>query len=210
MNNGTIVKGVKMSRADCTNILLAGVGGQGILLGSQVLGEVALISGYDVKQSEVHGMAQRGGSVVSHLKFGAKVFSPLICENQANFIFAFEYLESLRYIDYLKKGGVVLANEQRIIPLTAQLSEFEYPNNIEETCLKKASKFVLVPAVKIAQELGNIRTVNIIMLGVLSNFLDFSEKNWLMALENVLPSKILSINRRAFKKGVEFGLKFKN
>jgi indolepyruvate ferredoxin oxidoreductase, beta subunit len=197
-----------MSRTDCTNILLAGVGGQGILLGSQVLGEVALISGYDVKQSEVHGMAQRGGSVVSHLKYGAKVFSPLICENEANFIFAFEYLEALRYIDYLKKEGIVLANEQKIIPLTAHSSDVEYPNDIEKTCLKRASKFVLVPAVKIAQELGNLKTINIIMLGALSNFLDFPEKNWMLALENVLPSKILSVNRQAFKKGGEFSSKF--
>jgi len=193
-----------MSKPECTNILLAGVGGQGILVGSRVLGEVALLSGYDVKQSEVHGMAQRGGSVVSHLKFGPKVYSPLICEDQADFIFAFEYLEALRYIDFLKKGGIVLVNNQKIVPLTAHSGDVRYPEDIKEVCLKKASDVVFVPAVKIAQELGNIRTVNIIMLGALSNFLEFSEENWLLALENVLPSKILSVNRKAFKKGVEF------
>jgi indolepyruvate ferredoxin oxidoreductase, beta subunit len=198
-----------MSKPVCTSILLAGVGGQGILLGSQILGEVALISGYDVKQSEVHGMAQRGGSVVSHVKFGTKVYSPLICEDEADFIFAFEYLEALRYIDYLKKGGIVIVNDQKIIPLTAQSGEVEYPKDIEPYCLKKASKFILVSGLKLAQELGNIRAVNVIMLGAIANFLEFPEKNWYLALENVLPSKILSINRKAFKMGMDFSIKFK-
>lgn len=198
-----------MSKPVCSSILLAGVGGQGILLGSQILGEVALISGFDVKQSEVHGMAQRGGSVVSHVKFGSKVHSPLICQDEADFIFAFEYLEALRYIDYLKKDGVVVVNDQKIIPLTAQSGDVEYPKDIEPICLKKASKFVLVPAIKLARELNNLRTVNVIMLGALSNFLEFPEKNWLLALENVIPSKILPINRKAFKSGLDYASKFK-
>jgi indolepyruvate ferredoxin oxidoreductase, beta subunit len=181
-----------------TNILICGVGGQGILLAGEVLSEAALRAGYDVKKSEVHGMAQRGGSVVSHVRYGEKIYSPLIKEGTADFIFSFERMETLRYLSMLKSDGIVIINNQKISPTNISIKTSNYPEGIEETCSKFAKEVKLIDAIKIAENLGNIKTVNIIMLGALSRYLSISEKVWMESLESKVPKKHLEINIRAF------------
>jgi indolepyruvate ferredoxin oxidoreductase, beta subunit len=188
-------------KEEITNILICGVGGQGILLAGEVLSEAALQSGFDVKKSEVHGMAQRGGSVVSHVRYGEKIYSPLIKEGGADFLFSFEKMETLRYLSMLKHDGKIIINDQKISPTNISIKTGSYPENIEEICKKYASEVVLVDAIKTAEILGNIKTVNIIMLGALSKFLSIKETVWMKCLESKVPKKHLEINIRAFNEG---------
>ncbi len=183
------------------NVLMAGVGGQGVLVASDILSEVAMNCGYDVKKSEVHGMAQRGGSVVSHVRFGEKIYSPLIRAKRADFILAFEELEALRYLDYLKKEGTVIINDLKITPLTVHFEGSKYPENIEQICRKRAGRVISIPAYDTAEKLGNTRTVNIIMLGALSNFLDLRTEVWLDCIRAKVPPKTVKLNMRAFEEG---------
>jgi len=183
------------------NIVLCGVGGQGILVASDILSNVALLAGHDVKKSEVHGMAQRGGSVISQVRYGEKIFSPLISKGDADFILAFEKLEALRYIDYLKPHGKILINDQEIIPLTVFSSEAEYPKNVFELCQQNDAEVLPVNGIELAEELGNPRVLNVVMLGALSNFLYFTDEQWFESIKKHLPSKFYTLNERAFKAG---------
>ena len=188
------------------NILVCGVGGQGILLASEVLSDAAMRAGFDVKKSEVHGMAQRGGSVVSHIRYGEKIFSPLIKEGEADFLFSFEKMETLRYISMLKKSGTIIINDQKINPTTINIKKSFYPSDIVETCKKFTSEVFLIEALKIAEELGNTKTVNIIMIGALSKFLNISEEIWIESLKSNIKSKFLDLNILAFQKGQSFNM----
>jgi indolepyruvate ferredoxin oxidoreductase beta subunit len=186
-----------------TNILICGVGGQGILLAGEIISEVAMESGYDVKKSEVHGMAQRGGSVVSHVRYGEKIYSPLIRKGEADFIFSFERMETLRYLDYLRKDGTIIVNDQRISPTVVNIKEAYYPENVEGVCRDRAELVLFIPAIKIAEELGNIKIVNVVMLGALSRYINFDHSVWLKGIEQRTPKKYLQMNIKAFERGKE-------
>lgn len=186
------------------NVLLCGVGGQGILLASNILADAALNAGYDVKQSEVHGMAQRGGSVVSGVCFGEKVYSPIICEQGADYILALERLEALRNLLFLKRGGCILISDQKLIPLSVSTGKARYPEDIQGFCQKKAKEVRIVPALKIAQELGNSRIVNIIMLGVLCSFLAIPKEILLKSIQTQVPSSMKEVNIAGFIRGYSF------
>lgn len=184
-----------------TNILICGVGGQGILLAGEILSEAAMESGYDVKKSEVHGMAQRGGSVVSHVRYGEKIYSPLIPKGDANYLFSFERMETLRYLDYLKSDGAIIVNDQKISPTVVNIKEAYYPENVEELCRQRVDDVLFIPAIRIGEELENIRTVNVIMLGALSRYLNLEETIWLKCIEGGVPKKYLDVNIQAFERG---------
>ena len=164
-------------KRDAFNIVICGVGGQGIILASNVLCHTAFVEGFDVKKSEVHGMAQRGGSVITHVRIGDKVYSPLIEQGESDIVLAFEKLEAMRYIHYLKKNGTAIVNDRKILPMSVLTGAASYPENIKAN-LKRHGEIYYVDAEKVALELGNIRTVNIILLGVLSCFLGFKKKSW--------------------------------
>ncbi|MCI0494268.1 indolepyruvate oxidoreductase subunit beta [candidate division KSB1 bacterium] len=183
------------------NVLMSGVGGQGVLVASDILVLVAMHAELDAKKSEVHGMAQRGGSVVSQVRYGKKIFSPLIEMGTADVILAFEKLEAIRYLDYLKPDGIVLINEQQITPLSVFSSNIPYPQNIEELCRKKTEHVVLIHGMKIAEAVGNPRTINSVLLGALSNFLEFDEEHWMKAIAERVPPKTIELNRQAFEAG---------
>ena len=182
------------------NILLAGVGGQGIILASEILIEVLMRAGYDVKKSEVHGMAQRGGAVSSHVRFGQRIYSPLIEEGTADVILAFEKMESLRYLHYLKPDGMVIVNDQQMNPMTVTGGGAVYPTDIEEQ-LQAAAVPIIVNAFEIAQELSNLRTINIAMLGALSEHLGVSIEQWLEVISERVPKGTEALNQEAFERG---------
>lgn len=184
------------------NIMIAGVGGQGTLLTSRVLGGVILQAGYDVKVSEVHGMAQRGGSVVTFVRFGEKVSEPVVEEGQADVLIAFEKLEAMRYAHYLKKDGVLILNDQRIDPMPVIIGAADYPKNIIET-LEESHNVIKVDAVDEAKKLGNIKTFNIIVLGLAARHMDFTKEEWLKVIEETVPEKTIDINKKAFEFGYD-------
>ena len=180
-----------------TNVFIAGVGGQGILLASEILSEVALSHGLDVKKSEVHGMAQRGGSVVSHVRFGAKVYSPVIAEREADLLVSFEKMEALRWIHYLAPGGTVIVNEQEIVPSGLE----EYPEGLGDEIRARVPDSLFVDALRLANEAGHARAANTVMLGAFSNYLDFSEEDWKGAIQGRVPKKTIDVNLKAFELG---------
>lgn len=184
------------------NIMIVGVGGQGTLLTSRILGDITVTAGYDVKLSEVHGMAQRGGSVVTFVRYGKKVAEPIVEEGQADVLIAFEMLEALRYAHFLKKDGVIIVNEQRIDPITVVTGAAQYPENIIEN-LEKEYNVYKVNAMEEALKLGNARVFNIIVLGVAAKHMDFSKEAWLEAIEKTVPPKTVEINKKAFLLGYE-------
>lgn len=184
-----------------TNILIVGVGGQGTLLTSRILGNLAMELGNDVKLSEVHGMAQRGGSVVTHVRFGERVHSPLVEIGKAHIIIAFEALEALRYMHYLSEDGIIIVNDQRIDPLPVVLGQSEYPNDIVDRIQENCHRCIVVDALKMARDLGNDRVANTILLGILAKQLDMPIENWLGAIEQNVPPKTVEINRDAFLQG---------
>lgn len=183
------------------NILIVGVGGQGTLLTSKILGNLALKKSYDVKVSEVHGMAQRGGSVVTYVKFGSKIYSPIIEKGQADLMLSFEKLEALRWIDYLKKDGVLILNNQEINPMPVIMGKDKYPENIISKIRKNCSTFCEIDALKVAKECGNIKVVNTVLLGILAKSLGIEKKLWIETLEETIPSKLLAVNLKAFDEG---------
>jgi indolepyruvate ferredoxin oxidoreductase beta subunit len=188
------------------NFLLAGVGGQGTILASDVLAQVALVAGYDVKKSEVHGMAQRGGSVNTHVRWNSeRVYSPLIGLGEADVLLSFEEAEALRYAGYLKAGGVALVNRQVIEPITVTSGGAHYPaeGELETVYGRLAARLYLVPGVDIARELGNTRTANVVMLGALSTFLPVPRETWLQVVEGRVPPRYVALNREAFLRGRE-------
>ena len=182
------------------NIMIVGVGGQGTLLTSRVLGKLATQAGYDVKLSEVHGMAQRGGSVVTFVRFGGKVAEPIGEAGQADGLIAFERLEALRYLHFLKKDGVVVVNDLRIDPITVVTGAAAYPDNIIHT-LKQVRRTIAVKATEEAKKLGAPKTFNIIVLGAAARHMNFTKEDWLRVIETTVPPKTVEINKRAFETG---------
>jgi indolepyruvate ferredoxin oxidoreductase beta subunit len=186
-----------------TNIFLSGVGGQGTILASNILGEVFLKAGYDVKKSEVHGMAQRGGDVTTHFRFGKKVYSPLIAHGEADFLISFELLEALRYINWVKPNGKVIINQQVILPPAVSLGQMEYPKDVEKT-FKKYFKdnLRIINGQEIARILGNIQAANVVLIGAFSNFFpEIKEEPWTDAIRALLPEKLHELNIKAFAEG---------
>lgn len=182
------------------NIMIVGVGGQGTLLTSRILGGLMLNAGYDVKLSEVHGMAQRGGSVVTFVRYGDKVAEPIVEEGQADVLIAFERLEALRYAHFLKPNGVLIVNDQRIDPMPVVIGAAVYPEHILET-LSERYRVVAVDALAAAKGLGNVRAFNTVVLGAAARQMDFSAEDWLAVIERTVPAKTVELNRRAFLTG---------
>ncbi|MDR3592365.1 MAG: indolepyruvate oxidoreductase subunit beta [Negativicutes bacterium] len=187
--------------AKVTNVLIVGVGGQGTLLASKVIGQAAMNGGLDVKQSEVHGMAQRGGSVVTHVKFGPKVDSPLVEKGEADIVMAFEKLEALRWADYLKPGGTLIINDQEIPPMPVIIGAAVYPQQIYERLSGAGIKVIRVNATELARTAGEARTVNVILLAVAAKLLDFDKATWEKAVTEAVPQKALAANLQAFAIG---------
>ena len=192
-----------MKNLDCLNVLIVGVGGQGTLLASKFLGAAAALCGKDVKVSEVHGMSQRGGSVVTCVKIGDKIASPIIDEAEADVILAFEQLEAIRWIPYLKKGGTVITNIQKINLMPVVSGAAKYPENIIEVLEKSNIELVTLDALGIAEECGSTKAVNVVLLGVLASKLTEVPQNvWQESLKSVIPAKLYDINEKAFQKGL--------
>lgn len=183
------------------SILIVGVGGQGTLLTSRILGNVAMEEGYDVKMSELHGMAQRGGSVVTYVKMGQEVHSPIIEEQEADVILAFEELEALRWNKFLKKDGVMVVNSQQIPPMPVITRKAAYPEKITEKLQGAYSGTVLINALDMAKELGNVKVLNVIMLGKIAKILEIDQEVFLKAIEKSVPEKLIDLNRKAFAAG---------
>jgi indolepyruvate ferredoxin oxidoreductase beta subunit len=189
--------------ATVTNILLVGVGGQGILLASEILAETFMLAGYDVKKSEIHGMSQRGGSVVSHVRYGKEVFSPTVPEGEGDILFGFELMETCRYLPLLKQGGKVIANDLKIQPPAVLSGQTAYPDDLPEVIRSRFPDFLLVDGQKLATEAGNPRAANTVLLGAVSKLLDIPEEFWFKALGRMVPAKALEVNRKAFQMGRE-------
>jgi indolepyruvate ferredoxin oxidoreductase beta subunit len=185
------------------DFLLIGVGGQGVLLASDILAKVGLRAGYDVKKAEVHGMAQRGGSVVSHVRWAEKVFSPLIGRGEVDYLLALEKLEALRYIEMLRPRGTVIVNDHRIPPVSVSSSDDEYPDNqrVRRVLSEVTDDIQFVPGVRLAEELGNARASNVVMLGALSKSLDIDLDIWLEVIAERVPKKHVELNQQAFLRG---------
>lgn len=190
-----------------TNIMIVGVGGQGTLLASRVIGAAAIKAGFDVKVSEVHGMSQRGGSVVTYVRFGQEVASPLIDKGDADIILSFEALEALRFLDYLTPDGTLIANEQQIDPMPVITGSESYPDGIIDTLSKGPIHTVTLDAAQIAHDCGDLRAVNIVLIGVMAahNLCPITADMWREAVKNCVPPKALDINLRAFEQGYERG-----
>jgi len=182
--------------------MIVGVGGQGTLLTSRIIGKTALEQGLDVKISEVHGMAQRGGSVVTFVRFGESVCEPVVEEGQADVIIAFERLEALRYSHFLKPDGVLVVNDCRIDPMTVVIGAREYPEGILDA-LKDAHEVYSIDGMTAAKELGNSKVLNSVVLGYAAKFIGFDTETWLEVLERTVPPKTVALNRAAFLRGVE-------
>lgn len=183
------------------NILLAGVGGQGVLLASQILTRVAMEAGMDVKQSEVHGMSQRGGSVTSHVRFGDKVYSPTIDDGDADFVLGFERLEALRNAHSVASDGKILYNTMRINPSTVASGVASYPEGIESDIKGYAKEVFAIDGLGLAKQAGNVRAANTVMVGAISSFLPFPEPLWGEQLQKILPAKLVDLNLKAFELG---------
>ncbi|MBE5922214.1 MAG: indolepyruvate oxidoreductase subunit beta [Lachnospiraceae bacterium] len=183
------------------NIMIVGVGGQGSLLASKMLGRLLLNQGYDVKVSEVHGMSQRGGSVVTYVRYGDKVYSPVIDEGEADAIISFEMLEAARWMHYLKKGGKIIVSNQQMDPMPVITGAMTYPENLGEKMKAAGADVDVVDALSMATEAGTAKAVNLVLMGRLSRYFDFPKEAWMEAIEACVPPKFLEINKRAFEMG---------
>lgn len=186
------------------NIMIVGVGGQGTLLASKLLGKLFLKKGYDVKVSEVHGMSQRGGSVVTYVRYGNKVYSPVIDKGQADVIVSFEMLEAARWVEYLKSDGIIITNTQQVNPMPVITGACGYPENLEEKIKALNINLDAVDALSLAEEAGSSKAVNIVLMGRLSRNFEFTEEEWLDAIEESVPAKFLELNKKAFDLGRKF------
>jgi indolepyruvate ferredoxin oxidoreductase beta subunit len=195
-----------------TNFLLVGVGGQGTLLASNVLAQVGVKAGFDVKKAEVHGMAQRGGSVSSHVRWGEKVYSPLIGRGEVDYLVSLEKLEALRYVSMLRPGGTAIVGDMRIPPLSVSSGDDVYPSDEEVRRMlgEVTDDFHLVPSLRLAEEAGDARVHNLVVLGALSSFItQVALDIWLEVIAEWVPEKYIELNQRAFRLGREVGLKSK-
>ena len=183
------------------NIMIVGVGGQGSLLASKLLGHLLLGEGYDVKVSEVHGMSQRGGSVVTYVRYGDRVASPVIDEGEADFIVSFELLEAARWLPFLKEDGTIVTNIQQIDPMPVITGAMEYPSDLVDKMQKTGAHVDAMDCVALAEEAGSVKAVNLVLLGRLSHYFDFSEDTWQKAISECVPEKFLEMNRKAFALG---------
>ena len=183
------------------NILIVGVGGQGSLLASNLMGRALLIEGFDAKVSEVHGMSQRGGAVVTYVRYGEKVFSPIVDRGQAQLLVSFELLEAARWLDHLAPGGQIVTNTQRIDPIPVIVGAAEYPESLLEKFKAAGANVDAVDALVLAERAGSAKAVNIVMMGRLSKYFQFPKETWMKALEETVPPKFLELNRRAFDAG---------
>ena len=185
------------------SVLFVGVGGQGTILASKILTEGLLKSGYDVKMSEVHGMAQRGGSVTTQVRFGDKVYSPLIEKGKVDVIVSFEKSEAARYLPYLKKQGHVVINDYEIHPVPVLTGKEKYPENVNERLTDLVENIVIMNAAQIAEGLGNIKAQNVVLLGALIKVLNLEDINWEEVISEIVPSKAIELNKKAFKAGMD-------
>ena len=183
------------------NILIVGVGGQGTLLASKLMGKCFMNIGYDVKVSEVHGMSQRGGSVVTYVRYGEKVYSPVIDKGEADFIVSFELLEAARWTEYLKPGGKIVVNTQQISPMPVIIGAAEYPQGLAEQMKASGLDVDAFDALALAEQAGSSKAVNIVLMGHLSRYFEFTEEEWLEAIEKSVPAKFLELNKTAFQLG---------
>lgn len=183
------------------NVMIVGVGGQGSLLASKLLGRLLLTKGYDIKVSEVHGMSQRGGSVVTYVRYGDKVYSPIIDRGEADFIVSFELLEAARWTEYLKPGGKIVTNTQQINPMPVITGAAEYPASLSEKMKAAGIDVDAFDALSLAEEAGSSKAVNIVLMGRLSNYFDASVDEWMRAIEESVPEKFLEMNKKAFNLG---------
>jgi len=184
------------------NIMIVGVGGQGSLLASKLMGKALLIEGYDAKVSEVHGMSQRGGSVVTYVRYGDKVYSPIVDIGQAELIVSFELLEAARWLNHLAPGGRIVTNTQRIDPIPVIIGAEKYPENIVEKLEAAGAEVDALDALSLAEKAGSSKAVNIVMMGRLSKYFPFPEETWQKALEESVKPRFLELNRRAFELGI--------
>lgn len=189
---------------DKTNIMIVGVGGQGTLLASRIIGNVALKNSYDVKLSEVHGMAQRGGSVISNVKIGQKVYSPIIEKQEADIILAFEKLEGLRWINYLKPDGRMIINNQEIMPISVIIGKAKYPEDIVRKIKENYNNIVSIDGLKIARECGTIKAVNTVLIGLMASFIGIEKEEWLKSIKELVPEKFVEVNLKAFEEGYNY------
>ena len=184
------------------NIIIVGVGGQGVILASKIISEAAMEAGLDVKQSEVHGMSQRGGSVISHVRIGDKVYSPLVTEGEADVILAFEKLEALRFSHWAKPNGKIIYADIKINPSTVVAGLAQYPEDVDEKLSNLPCNVIKIPALEIAKEAGNVKAVNTVLVGALSNLLpQIDEEVWKKVIKENVPSKAIDINVKAFDLG---------
>ena len=186
------------------NIMIVGVGGQGTLLASRILGNAVISEGYDVKVSEVHGMSQRGGSVVTYVKYGDKVFSPIIDRGEADMILAFEKIEAARALPYLKEGGTVILNDREIAPMPVITGAAEYPDGLVDDIAAKA-KVIAIDALSLSLEAGSAKAVNVVLIGVLARSSDISKEVWIQNIKDTVPAKFLDLNLKAFELGYNCG-----
>ena len=183
------------------NIMIVGVGGQGSLLASKLLGHLLLEQGYDVKVSEVHGMSQRGGSVVTYVRYGDRVQSPVIDKGEADYIVSFELLEAARWLPYLKPDGQIVTSTQRIDPMPVITGAAKYPEELVEKMRAAGAKVDALDCLSLAEEAGSSKAVNIVLLGRLSNYFGVDESHWISAIEAIVPPKFLELNKKAFELG---------
>ena len=183
------------------NVMIVGVVGQGSLLASKLLVYLLLNEGYDVKVSEVHGMSQRGGSVVTYVRFGEKVYSPVIDKGEADFIVSFEKLEAARYVEYLKKGGRIVVNTQEIDPMPVITGAASYPENLIDKMEAEGIAVDAMDCLSLAEQAGSAKAVNLVLMGRLSRYFDIPEEKWISAIEKCVPEKFVEMNKRAFALG---------
>jgi Pyruvate:ferredoxin oxidoreductase and related 2-oxoacid:ferredoxin oxidoreductases, gamma subunit len=183
------------------SIIIVGVGGQGTLLASRILGYAVMKQGYDVKVSEVHGMSQRGGSVITYVRYGDKVYSPVIESGEADLILSFEQLEAARYLPFLKTGGSVVVNTQQIAPMPVITGMAEYPEGLLSQMQEKGIDLRMVDALALAKEAGSVKAVNVVLIGAMASHMDIPKEVFEDAVENCVPKKFLELNKKAFNLG---------
>lgn len=186
------------------SIMIVGVGGQGTLLASRILGEALISNGFDVKVSEVHGMSQRGGSVVTYVKYGSKVNSPIVNEGEADLILAFEQLEAARWLQYLKKDGTLIINTQKIDPMSVIIGNSVYPDGVLDAINKAGAKTTNLDALSLAVSAGSAKAVNVVLIGVMASHMDLNRDVWINAIKNTVPEKFLELNLKAFDLGYNY------
>lgn len=186
---------------ETVNIIICGVGGQGVLLAGDIIAETAMACGHDAKKSEVHGMAQRGGSVVSHVRYGDKVHSPLIRQGEADVVLSFEEMETARYLDFLRDGGAAIINRQQVMPMTVATGKAEYPQDIVERIKSQVPSTVLCDGMKLSEQAGSPKTINMVLLGALSKKLELPTEKWLEVIARRVPPKTVEMNKKAFELG---------